>query len=184
MNVTTEEVINIISELAKHENLRVTLKESLQGGLITGLCTTAGGLLGGRTGLLLGGAIGTALGLYVANDFKSVVYIIRHEMTSEDRALLADSMKKILLRTSAPYSLYKIVSNENLRILGALLGGRNGFLLGSAIGMSAASYMSDMKYVSVASLIADYMTPVQVNFRQQVVSFIRGFIQELGLTLA
>lgn len=51
---TVAEIINVIVQLAEHEKLRVTVEESVKGAVITGLCTLAGGLLGGRSGLLLG----------------------------------------------------------------------------------------------------------------------------------
>ena len=52
--VDVQDVIQLLSILADESNLRATAKESLKGGLIAGVATVVGGLLGGRNGLILG----------------------------------------------------------------------------------------------------------------------------------
>lgn len=54
MPVDNREFINALEVLARDQNIRVTVKESLKGGLITGICATAGGVCGGPAGLAIG----------------------------------------------------------------------------------------------------------------------------------
>ena len=58
-----DDVIQLLSVLADESNLRVTVKESLKGGLITGIGAVLGGLIGGKSGLLLGKYSTVASGL-------------------------------------------------------------------------------------------------------------------------
>lgn len=46
--------LEVVGEIFQEENIKVTLKESVKGGFITGVSTLVGGLLGGKTGLLAG----------------------------------------------------------------------------------------------------------------------------------
>lgn len=46
--------LEVVGEIFQEENIKITLKESVKGGFITGVSTLVGGLLGGKTGLLAG----------------------------------------------------------------------------------------------------------------------------------
>ena len=46
----------------------MTVKESVKGGAIAGICTMAGGVVGGPAGLAVGGAFGGCLAAYLAQD--------------------------------------------------------------------------------------------------------------------
>ena len=48
------QIIELISELAEHENLKVTVIESAKGAAAIGVCALVGGLLGGHVGLGIG----------------------------------------------------------------------------------------------------------------------------------
>lgn len=49
-----EQIFEICATLSEVEDLKVTLVESGKGALMVGMCTFAGGLLGGPVGLALG----------------------------------------------------------------------------------------------------------------------------------
>lgn len=46
--------LEVVGEIFQEENIKICVKESVKGGLITGVSTLVGGLLGGKTGLLAG----------------------------------------------------------------------------------------------------------------------------------
>lgn len=54
MPVNTREIIELLCTLAEEERLRVTIRESLKGGLIAGGMAAAGGLALGPIGIALG----------------------------------------------------------------------------------------------------------------------------------
>ena len=58
MVLQTNEVCQIISTLSDDSGLKVTVNESLKGGLITGIVCTIGGLILGPVGLAFGGTLG------------------------------------------------------------------------------------------------------------------------------
>ena len=53
-SIAVDDVIDVLSLLAKEERLQVTVTESLKGGLITGAASVIGALLGGPRGIFLG----------------------------------------------------------------------------------------------------------------------------------
>ena len=89
-------IIELCSTLATEENLQVTVKESLIGGAIAGVCTMVGGVVGGPTGLAVGGAFGGCLAAYLAQDkFLPMSTVIR-EMTPEKRQVLANNVQELV----------------------------------------------------------------------------------------
>ena len=56
MPVDIEDLMQLLSTLASEAGMQVTVKESLKGGLITGVVATAGGVIMGPPGLALGKA--------------------------------------------------------------------------------------------------------------------------------
>ena len=54
MPISTEDMMQVLSRLATEEELKVTVSESLKGGLIVGGIAATGGLLGGPIGLAIG----------------------------------------------------------------------------------------------------------------------------------
>lgn len=46
--------LEVVGEIFQEDNIKICAKESVKGGLITGVSTLLGGLLGGKTGLLVG----------------------------------------------------------------------------------------------------------------------------------
>ena len=55
MVIRTDEVINILSKLSDESGLKVTVNESIKGGVIAGSACTIGGILLGPPGLAVGG---------------------------------------------------------------------------------------------------------------------------------
>lgn len=46
--------LEVVGEIFKEENIKISVKESVKGGLITGIAALVGGLLGGKSGLIAG----------------------------------------------------------------------------------------------------------------------------------
>lgn len=46
--------LEVVGEIFQEESIKICMKESAKGGLITGVSALVGGLLGGKTGLLAG----------------------------------------------------------------------------------------------------------------------------------
>lgn len=46
--------LEVVGGIFQEENIKICMKESAKGGLITGVSALVGGLLGGKTGLLAG----------------------------------------------------------------------------------------------------------------------------------
>ena len=95
MPLSPRDLQRVLAILADEDQLKVTVKSSVYGGLLAGVMTTAGGLLGGPPGMLVGGALGGALAYKTAGDFKPVSQVIR-DINAHDRQLLYDSMKEII----------------------------------------------------------------------------------------
>ena len=94
-------IIELCLILVGEENLQVTVKESLIGGAIAGVCTMVGGVVGGPTGLAVGGAFGGCLAAYLAQDkFLPMSTVIR-EMTPEKRQVLANNVQELVASIGA-----------------------------------------------------------------------------------
>jgi len=46
--------LEVVGEIFQEENIKICVKESVKGGLITGIAALVGGLLGGKSGLIAG----------------------------------------------------------------------------------------------------------------------------------
>nr|XP_053626372.1 protein C19orf12 homolog isoform X2 [Cherax quadricarinatus] len=97
MPLNTKEVLHLVEQLCEEKQLRVAVRESVKGGMLAGGTTLIGGLLGGPFGLALGGAVGGLTAAYLSQGkFKSVVSIIRHDLTAAQRQRLANSVHMFL----------------------------------------------------------------------------------------
>lgn len=54
MVLRTREIVEIMADLARHENIRVNITESLKGGLVTGASAFLGGVFLGPLGIAAG----------------------------------------------------------------------------------------------------------------------------------
>ena len=95
MPLSPRDLQRVLAILADEDQLKVTVKSSMYGGVLAGVMTSVGGLLGGPPGLLVGGALGGALAYKTAGDFKPVSQVIK-DINAHDRQLLYDSMKEII----------------------------------------------------------------------------------------
>lgn len=95
MPLSPRDLQRVLAILADEDQLKVTVKSSMYGGVLAGVMTTVGGLLGGPPGMLVGGALGGAMAYKTAGDFKPVSQVIK-DINAHDRQLLYDSMKEII----------------------------------------------------------------------------------------
>jgi len=93
---TEDRLIELCSLLATEENLQVTVKESVKGGAIAGICTMAGGVVGGPAGLAVGGAFGGCLAAYLAQDKFLPVSSVIQKMPREKQSILANNVQELV----------------------------------------------------------------------------------------
>jgi len=98
---TEDLVIELCTSLASEENLQVTAKESMKGGAIAGICTMAGGVVGGPAGLAVGGAFGGCLAAYLAQDKFLPVSTVIQRMSPEKRRILANNVQELVTNIRA-----------------------------------------------------------------------------------
>ena len=86
-------VLSVLYKIARENpDLKMTLSQSVSGGLITGAGACLGGLLGGKEGMLAGAAIGGAVAYLNADDFKPVWKILQN-MSDEERSRFAAAVE-------------------------------------------------------------------------------------------
>ncbi|XP_050534643.1 protein C19orf12-like [Daktulosphaira vitifoliae] len=88
-------VLLVIGDLFEKENIKVCAKESMKGGLITGITAMIGGLLGGKTGLIAGGLLGTAAAASLAPNYKSLIDVIQ-DLDYDEQKRMVDTIQKAL----------------------------------------------------------------------------------------
>ena len=54
MPINSHELISLVSDITRHEDIRVSIQSSVKGGVIAGLGATLGGILLGPAGLIIG----------------------------------------------------------------------------------------------------------------------------------
>ncbi|XP_076034673.1 protein C19orf12 homolog [Oratosquilla oratoria] len=110
MPINTIEIIDLLAELSEEENLRVTVKESVKGGLIAGATTVLGGMLLGPVGLAVGGTFGGITAAILSQDkFRSVASVLRDDLTHTQKQRLASSAMKIVNSLDAT-DIYHLMS--------------------------------------------------------------------------
>lgn len=110
MVIRTDEIVNIISKLSDESGLKVTVTESVKGGVIAGAACTIGGVLLGPPGLAIGGAIGGCLAYVLGNGkFTPVSDVIKHDMRPEDRQELVRSVERITADLDAADAMHLLV---------------------------------------------------------------------------
>ena len=57
MVIRTDEILSILSKLSDESGLKVTVQESVKGGVVAGTACTIGGVLLGPPGLAIGGKV-------------------------------------------------------------------------------------------------------------------------------
>lgn len=87
--------LQVVGEIFQEENIKICVNESVKGGLIAGIATLVGGLLGGKSGLIAGGVVGTVAACSMTKDFKSLIEII-NEMDYEKQKKLYDTIQNVI----------------------------------------------------------------------------------------
>ncbi|XP_054710953.1 protein C19orf12 homolog [Uloborus diversus] len=96
MPVNTSEIIDLLCTVAEEERLKVTLSESLKGGLLTGGAAVVGGLALGPIGLAIGGTLGgCAAAVLARNKFLPAAHVIA-TLQPEKRDRLVQKVKIIM----------------------------------------------------------------------------------------
>ncbi|XP_074038307.1 protein C19orf12 homolog [Leptinotarsa decemlineata] len=88
-------VLEVCELLCQQENLKATIRESAKGAALVGVTSFLGAIVGGRLGLLAGAALGGAASMAFGSEFKSLVDIIRQDMTEKQREQLAESVRHL-----------------------------------------------------------------------------------------
>ncbi|XP_023233027.1 protein C19orf12 homolog [Centruroides sculpturatus] len=95
MPVNMQDVVEVVCVLADEENIRIAVKESVKGGIITGVAVVVGGVALGPIGLAIGGTLGGIYSAIVASGkFKSAAEIIRC-MRDEDKERLVNAVLQV-----------------------------------------------------------------------------------------
>ena len=133
MVIRTDEMIHIVTTLSDDSGLKVTINESVKGGLITGTACTVGGLILGPVGLALGGAVGGFVA-YILGDgkFKPVSNVIMYDMRDEDRQKLATAVRNIIADLDAADAVQLMVLINGNAALKGRIGTEKSLIVGVA----------------------------------------------------
>lgn len=96
MPIDAGELVRVAVDVMSHENARITLTESMKGGILAGVGALVGGLALGRAGIAIGGLLGGLFGMTATGDFKPVYEIIRDDLTAAQQAQLATRLTRAL----------------------------------------------------------------------------------------
>uniref|UniRef100_A0A0A9XEA2 Protein C19orf12 n=1 Tax=Lygus hesperus TaxID=30085 RepID=A0A0A9XEA2_LYGHE len=95
MPIDSTELIEAAEIVARERNMKVALKYTTAASAFTGFTTMGGGILAGPIGLAFGAIFGgLTSAFYTHNKFKSVVEIIREDLTPEQRKMLVAHLEK------------------------------------------------------------------------------------------
>lgn len=92
VRISPDDLVDVLSKLAKDNNLQVSLKQSLTGGVIAGTCATVGGLLGGPIGIAAGATLGGLYGAWSTSGTFKPVYSVLQEMSPIEKERLYRSI--------------------------------------------------------------------------------------------
>uniref|UniRef100_A0A182W5G4 Uncharacterized protein n=1 Tax=Anopheles minimus TaxID=112268 RepID=A0A182W5G4_9DIPT len=91
MPINTRELLDAVAILTDKQEMRVTLKCSAKGAIVTGSSSFLGGLVAGPVGLFAGGALGGLIAYAMTNNqFKPVSHIIQHDLTVREQEQLKE----------------------------------------------------------------------------------------------
>lgn len=119
-----DDVMKLLSHVAKVKGMRAAVSHSGRGALLTGASAFVGGVLGGPPGIAVGGAVGGLLGWITSGQFKSVPQILMELPAAEKQKLFAEAMAvvKNLDWTDAAQLIAFVMANPTLtdKVLGVL----------------------------------------------------------------
>ncbi|XP_065200855.1 protein C19orf12 homolog [Planococcus citri] len=96
MVIRTREIVEIMADLARHENIRVNITESLKGGLVTGASAFLGGVFLGPLGIAAGAALGGLTAASTCSNFRPIAEILLNDLTSAQQALLVNRVNNVI----------------------------------------------------------------------------------------
>ena len=95
MPVSKGDLEKVIKVIADKEALKVTVNNSVKGGVTAGISTAIGGIFLGPVGLAIGGAVGGALAYMNSDEFKPVSEVI-NTLDDHQRDKLLGEIRRIL----------------------------------------------------------------------------------------
>ena len=115
MPVSKEDLEKVINIIADKEELKVTVSNSVKGGVTAGISTAVGGILLGPIGLAIGGAVGGTLAYMTSDDFKPVSEVVKtldyhkkEKLLEEIRCIIGD------LDFSDMFALLRYLNSDGL----------------------------------------------------------------------
>ncbi|XP_014110912.1 PREDICTED: protein C19orf12 homolog isoform X1 [Pseudopodoces humilis] len=116
MPIRVDDVMALLSHVAKVKGMKAAVTHSGRGALLTGASAFLGGLLGGPPGIAVGGAVGGLLGWVTSGKFKSVPEILMELPAAEKQKLCAEAMAvvKNLHWTDAAQLIGFVMANPTL----------------------------------------------------------------------
>ncbi|NWH97583.1 CS012 protein, partial [Tichodroma muraria] len=124
MPICVDDVMQLLSHVAKVKGMKAAVAHSGRGALLTGASAFVGGMLGGPPGIALGGAVGGLVGWMTSGQFKSVPQILVELPAAEKQKLCAEAMAvvKNLHWTDAAQLIALVMTNSSLtdKMLGVL----------------------------------------------------------------
>nr|XP_035138373.1 protein C19orf12-like [Callithrix jacchus] len=92
MTIMVEDIMKLLSSLSRERKMKVAVKHSGQGALVTGAVAFIGGLVGGPPGLAIGEAVRGLLGAWVTSgQFKPIPQIIMELPPAEQQRLFNEA---------------------------------------------------------------------------------------------
>ncbi|NXM59791.1 CS012 protein, partial [Illadopsis cleaveri] len=124
MPIRTDDVMALLSHLARVRGMRAAVSHSGRGALLTGASAFVGGVLGGPPGIAVGGAVGGLIGWITSGQFKSVPQILMELPAAEKQKLCAEATAVVrnLNWTDAAHLIALVMANSSLseKMLGVL----------------------------------------------------------------
>ncbi|NXT99096.1 CS012 protein, partial [Buphagus erythrorhynchus] len=124
MPVRADDVLKLLSHVARVKGMRAAVSHAGRGALLTGASAFVGGMLGGPPGIAVGGAVGGLIGWITSGQFKSVPQILVELPDAERQKLCAEAMAVVrnLNWTDAAQLIALVMSNSTLtdKVLGVL----------------------------------------------------------------
>ncbi|NWR44693.1 CS012 protein, partial [Regulus satrapa] len=124
MPIPVDDVMKLLSHVAKVKGMRAAVGHAGRGALLTGASAFVGGVLGGPPGIAVGGAVGGLLGWITSGQFKSVPQILMELPAAEKQKLYAETMAVVsnLHWTDAAQLIALVMANSTLteKLIGVL----------------------------------------------------------------
>lgn len=92
----TSSILEEVSKLEAVKKIQVSVQSSVKYGAIVGASTIISGILAGPVGIAVGGVISSCVaGLMSQGEFKSVIHVLLHETTPEEKEKLAELIREL-----------------------------------------------------------------------------------------